>query len=311
MPAYEAPTGFRYWNLKNGNKISYLELATSAISDSTPILYIHGGPGACITPKVIEMFRKISTFGYKVYLYDQTGAGNSSRPDRIQDYSVENHCKDLEEIIDKIASPKVYVIAQSWGSLLLTNYLTKHHDKIEKVIFTGPGSILPVDRTLRNIKAPDSLRLQQPIVTNNDGNRKMNSWRSTFVCWMATKLGIRVATDKEMDGFFYALNNELNKSTYCDTSKAKPTAPGGGYYAHIMTINSFNLVPDKKKELRNSTFPILIMRGQCDNQPWGFTAEYLDLFPNIQLTIIPDSGHSISSEQPELYLKTILDFLKN
>ena len=51
------------------------------------------------------------------------------------------------------------------------------------------------------------------------------------------------------------------------------------------------------------------MKGQCDNQPWGFTNEYLELFKNHQLKIIPNAGHSISVEQPELYLKTIRVFL--
>lgn len=55
--------------------------------------------------------------------------------------------------------------------------------------------------------------------------------------------------------------------------------------------------------------PILIMKGQCDNQPWGYMHYYLEHFPNCQLKIIPDAGHAISVEQPELYLKTMRDFL--
>jgi len=38
--------------------------------------------------------------------------------------------------------------------------------------------------------------------------------------------------------------------------------------------------------------------------------EYLELFPNHQLKIIPDAGHSVSVEQPEVYLETIRDFLR-
>jgi pimeloyl-ACP methyl ester carboxylesterase len=37
--------------------------------------------------------------------------------------------------------------------------------------------------------------------------------------------------------------------------------------------------------------------------------DYLEHFPNCQLKIIPDAGHAISVEQPELYLKTMRDFL--
>jgi len=76
-----------------------------------------------------------------------------------------------------------------------------------------------------------------------------------------------------------------------------------------MTVRSFTETKDPRPKLKGLKIPVLIMKGQCDNQPWGFANEYLELFPNYQLNIIPDAGHSISVEQPELYLKTIRDFL--
>lgn len=308
---YKKLPGHYIWKLSSGSMINYYELTPSKMIDSIPILYLHGGPGGCISPFGLETFRKLSQMGYKIFLYDQLGSGGSSKADKISDYSVERHTKDLTEIIDKIAAPKVNIIAQSWGSLLLCNYLTTQHMKINKIIFTGPGSILPLDRSLRNIESPDSLQLSKPMVSNADGNRKMSSWRISIISWSARVLGWKLASDQEMDAYFYNLNIELNKSTYCDSSNASPGTSGGGYYAHVMTVNSFSGMKDHKKSLKNCNFPALIMRGQCDNQPWGFTTEYLKLFPNIQLKIIPEAGHSIAAEQPELYLKTLIEFLKN
>ena len=66
---------------------------------------------------------------------------------------------------------------------------------------------------------------------------------------------------------------------------------------------------DPRPALKASSIPILVMKGQCDNQKWGFTNEYLQVFKNHQLVIIPNAGHSISVEQPSLYLETIADFL--
>ncbi len=37
--------------------------------------------------------------------------------------------------------------------------------------------------------------------------------------------------------------------------------------------------------------------------------EYLDLFKNSELKVIPEAEHSIATEQPELYISTINDFL--
>jgi proline iminopeptidase len=54
---------------------------------------------------------------------------------------------------------------------------------------------------------------------------------------------------------------------------------------------------------------VLVMKGQCDNQKWGYTKEYLDLFPRGDLKIIPGAGHAIEVEQPGLYIRSIVDFL--
>jgi len=77
-----------------------------------------------------------------------------------------------------------------------------------------------------------------------------------------------------------------------------------------MTLHSFKDIKDPRPKLKGSSIPVLIMKGQCDNQAWGFATEYLEIFPNYQLKIIPAAGHSISVEQPELYLKIIRGFLR-
>ena len=112
-----------------------------------------------------------------------------------------------------------------------------------------------------------------------------------------------------MDGFQTVLDGELNKATVCDSSKALKAESGGGFYAQVMTVRSLRGIKDPRPKLKGLNTPVLIMKGQCDNQPWGAAKEYLELFPNHQLKIIPDAGHSISVEQPEVYLETIRDFL--
>jgi proline iminopeptidase len=76
-----------------------------------------------------------------------------------------------------------------------------------------------------------------------------------------------------------------------------------------MTIKSFSEIKDPRTKLKNCKIPTLIMKGQCDSQPWGFVIEYLELFTNYTLKIIPDAGHSIAVEQPEIYINTIRNFL--
>ena len=87
-------------------------------------------------------------------------------------------------------------------------------------------------------------------------------------------------------------------------------AGGSGYYAHIMTVQSFNEVEEGREVLSKSSLPVLVLRAQCDNQKWGFTQEYIDLFPHSQLRIIENAGHDLIAGNREQYIQWMEDFLR-
>ena len=309
VPQLQKREGTQYWDLPTGSKIAYTLVAAKGTKKPHPIIYLQGGPGGFISNRNIKILAQLSEDGYNIYLYDQIGSGQSDRLTNINDYTADRHKKDLEEIIKKIGAEKVILIGQSWGAILATLFIADNAEKVQRVIFTGAGPIQPMRQELLSTHPPDSLNLRKPPYSNNEANDKSKNVRTNVVSFLAKSFGIKLASDREADDFQTYLNNELNKATVCDTSNALKAEGGGGFYAQVMTVRSFSEIKDPRPKLKGSKIPILIMKGQCDNQPWGFVNEYLELFPNHQLKIIPDAGHSISVEQPEFYLKTIRDFL--
>lgn len=309
VPPLQKRAGTQFWNLSTGSKIGYTLVSAKGKKKPYAIIYLHGGPGGHITDRNIKMLSPLSNNGYDVYLYDQIGSGQSGRLKDIKQYTVERHIRDLEEIIKKAGTHKVILIGQSWGAILAVLFTANNPDKVEKLIFTSPGPVFPVRRELANIKAPDSFHLRNPVFTNAQGNEKANNIRTKVMKIFATIFGKQLAPDKEADDFATYLNFEVNKSTVCDTSKILPAEAGGGFYAAVMTFESLVKVQDPRPKIKNLKISGLVMKGQCDNQKWGFTNEYLTLFPNHQLAIIPNAGHFISVEQPALYINTIQEFV--
>ena len=309
VPQMQKRKGTQYWDLPTGSKIAYTLVSAKGLKKPFPIVYLQGGPGGFISERNIKMLSPLSDDGFDIYLYDQIGSGQSERLSNINEYTADRHKKDLEEIIKKIGSEKVILIGQSWGAILATLYLADNPNKVDKVILTGSGPIQPMHEELLKRNAPDSLNLRLPPYSNIDANEQSRNIRVNAITFWAKTFGKKLASDKEVDDYQTYLNSELNKATVCDTSKALKAEGGGGFYAQVMTAHSFNKIQDIRPKLKGSKVPILLMKGQCDHQPWGFVNEYLELFPNHQLKIIPDAGHSISVEQPELYLKTIRGFL--
>lgn len=303
--------GTKYWNLSTGSKIGYTLVPAKGTKMPQPIIFLQGGPGGFISNSNIDIIGQFSENGYDVYLYDQVGSGHSSRLENIREYTAERHTKDLAEIITKIGAEKVILIGQSWGAILATLYAADNSTKIEKMIFTGPGPIVPFRNELVSIKAPDSLDLKQPSYSNFEANKKASNIRTKLTSYFAVQFGKKLADDKEADDYQTYLNAELNKVTVADTTNARKAEGGGGYYAQIMTMKSLPQTPDPRAKLKNSAIPVLILKGQYDNQKWGYLTEYLELFPNHKLVIVPNSGHSITTEYPEIYQSEIRAFLKN
>ncbi len=301
--------GTQYWNLPNGDKIGYTFIAAKGPKKPYPVIYLHGGPGGHITDHDIGIFSSFADSGYDVYLYDQAGSGQSARSADIEQYTVHRHIEDLDAIIQKIGTQKIMLIGQSWGAILATLFATAHADKIDKLILTSPGPVYPVHPELTKISPPGSIQLKAPFYSNQQGNTMAGNIRTKAMVFFATKLGVKIATDKEADNFANYQGFLVNRSTVCDTINIPPIETGSGFYAQVMTFNDLLKTSDPRPAIRRLNIPVLVLKGTCDNQPWGYTKEYLDLFTHSEIAIIPGAGHFISVEQPQLYTKTILSFL--
>ncbi|MGE5316386.1 MAG: alpha/beta fold hydrolase [Chloroflexota bacterium] len=309
LPAEGRPSA-GYWNLSTGSKIAYTFIPGKGSLKPSPVIYLHGGPGGPIFNRNISALSALADDGYNVYLYDQIGCGYSDRLSNISDYTALRHKQDLEAIIKTIGAEKVILVGQSWGSILATLYIADHPDKVEKVIFTGPGPIQPPDYKVEKIKPPDSLNLRKPLTTNRIEREKVYNLRAKVVEFCALEFNKKLAGDEEMDAFCTLLTTRMSKSTVSDTSIALKDEGRSGYYCMIKTVQSFSQLKDIRPQLSEVSAPVLILRGQYDGIPWGYANEYLQIFPNITLKIIPHSGHSILLEQPEDYIREIREFLK-
>lgn len=118
-----------------------------------------------------------------------------------------------------------------------------------------------------------------------------------------------MASDKEVDEYADFLDSKAYKSALCDTSIYLENRGRSGFFASVMTYKSVLLLKDLREKIKALTMPVLILKGQCDNQPWGATNEYLSLFPNHKFVLIQNAGHFINVEQPEMYIREIKNFL--
>jgi proline iminopeptidase len=308
----KCPEKIRYWDLPTGSKIAYFYFQGKEPRKPTPVIYLHGGPGGNVTSRDTSVFSKLSNDGYDVYLYDQVGGGNSARLQNIRQYTIERHVRDLEAIIELIGAAKVIFIGHSWGASLAPLYLANHPDRVEKLIFSGPGGMIPKNFDFFT-PLPDSVKLKNRESKPHSFSEypdRAGLKRYNKICSYAS-FGIRIASDREADSLLNCMmmNRSRIDNNCKDLTDTLKFEGQGGAYANIRTSRFIKKGKDKRKILSNINIPVLILLGESDNLPWACVADYLKVFKNIKLVIIPKSGHSVFSYQPEICLKLTREFL--
>ncbi len=209
----------QYWTLADGYKIAFTKISGDTSKVNTPIIFLHGGPGGYIHSSIIERMKEIAKLDYDIYLYDQIGSGLSDRLKRPKDYSFGRHVSDLKEIVTKqIKTPKAILIAQSFGALLATHFVSQNPMLVEKIILTSPGPFQPmqldndgkmVDLT-KIYPKPDTLKFREPKTVWQEVEGMQVTPRVIMASFCSMVFNFKWASDREM-----RLNKYYGYKIYC------------------------------------------------------------------------------------------------
>jgi len=122
----------------DGHQLSY---DVSGNPDGIPAIFLHGGPGAGVSPRVRRFFDpKI----YKIVIYDQRGSGASipNASDDLEASLVENTTPKLVDDIDRLRRHlKIdkwgLVLGGSWGSTLALAYAQAYPNDVQSLLLRG------------------------------------------------------------------------------------------------------------------------------------------------------------------------------
>ncbi len=148
----------------------YWEIAGNP--NGVPVVFLHGGPGGCISPTSRQFF---DPQFYKIILFDQRGGGKSKPSGSIESNTTQDLVNDIEKIRTFLNIEKWHIFGNSWGTTLALCYAIQHKQRclnliIEGVFFmrrqeidwfmNGMGTIFP--------EAHDRFRNYLPVEEQND-----------------------------------------------------------------------------------------------------------------------------------------------
>ncbi|HVV08491.1 prolyl aminopeptidase [Amycolatopsis sp.] len=120
----------------DGNRVHW---SVAGNPDGKPAVVVHGGPGSGSSPRTLSYF---DLDRYRVVLFDQRGCGQSTphASDPATDLSVnttEHLIADMELLRAHLGIENWLLFGGSWGSTLLLAYAERYPERVTEIVITG------------------------------------------------------------------------------------------------------------------------------------------------------------------------------
>ena len=99
-----------------------------------PVVFLHGGPGGGSSP---DHRRHFDPAFYRIIVYDQRGAGQSTPLGELTDNTTPHLVSDLEKLRTHLGVGRWLVFGGSWGSTLALAYAEAHPERVLGLVLRG------------------------------------------------------------------------------------------------------------------------------------------------------------------------------
>ncbi len=280
-----------------------------------PVLVVHGGPG--FPPSEAWEGLERLTDNHIFYYYHQRGCGKSTRPVDTFDSSnylqnmvdlnkilgISTQIADIERIRRILKQEKIILIGHSYGGFLAALYAVEFPEYVEKMVLIAPAGVLKMP-----IEEGRGLDALKKYLSEEE--------KSEFDDFLARYFDYgQIFSKNEQD--LVALNHgylQFYEAAYKKIGLIIPDQAGqkpadiGGWMVHAMYF-SLGLKYDLRDELKKINAPVLVIHGEKDMMPSKVSQEYVDLFPEGKLSIVPGAAHFPFLEKPDRFATLVGDFL--
>jgi proline iminopeptidase len=99
-----------------------------------PVVFLHGGPGAATNPSMRRFF---DPRRYRIVLFDQRGCGSSKPHAELRENDTWELVADIEKLRMHLGVERWMVFGGSWGSTLALAYAQRHPGCVSELVLRG------------------------------------------------------------------------------------------------------------------------------------------------------------------------------
>ena len=298
MELYPKAKVFNSFNLKV-SELHSIFVEESGNQNGKPVIFLHGGPGGGISSTYRQYFNPEK---WRIIMFDQRGCGKSTPFAELDENTTWDLVNDIEKIRNHLNIDQWVVFGGSWGSTLSLAYSQKHPSACKGLILRGiflvrkkeidwfyqygasnvfpdrwESFLAPIPESKRN----NLLSAYYEILTGDYQEKKIEAAKA-WSTWEGSSVRL-ILDDEFISDFGDAKFAEAFARIECH------------YFMNNCWLPTENYLIENVDKIRH--IPAVIVHGRYDIicpvvQAWDLHKAW----PESDLHIIPDAGHSIYEE---------------
>ena len=281
-------------------------------ADGKPALVVHGGPGSGCGP---DSRRYFDPDHYRIVLFDQRGCGRSTphASDPATDMSTNTTAHllaDMERLREHLGIEQWLLYGGSWGSTLILAYAERHPNRVSEIaipsvtttrrseidwLYRGVGRFFPEEWERFRAGVPqderdDLLAAYARLMESPDADVRARA-AADWVAWEDA-----------------VISQELHGTPNAYTSRPPAAQLAfvricAHYFSHGAWLEEGALLRDATRLVG---IPGVLIHGRLDmGSPLETAWELARAWPDAQLLVIGDSGHTGSDAMKDAILRTL------
>jgi pimeloyl-ACP methyl ester carboxylesterase/tetratricopeptide (TPR) repeat protein len=255
--------------VKTGVRLRY---AYKGDPSGTPVIMLHGYTDSWFSfSQVVPLMDK----KYRVYVLDQRGHGDSSRPEG--GYSMPQFAADVIAFMDAMNIRQATIVGHSMGSFVAQHVASEAPERVTKLVLVASATTVRNNTVLGLQREIDALKETAPVP-------------ETF------------ARDFQVSTAFQPLAPEFLQGVVSESMKMP---------VHVWReVMAEMLAPEADVQLKKIKTPTLILWGDKENIfPRSEQDRLVSELRNSVLKVYPNTGHALHWERPERFAKDLQEFI--
>jgi pimeloyl-ACP methyl ester carboxylesterase len=249
------------------------------------IYYEHSGSGPAIVFDHLSWWQQVPFFS--PHYACVTFAHRGFSPSHIASGSVDPALfeEDLRALVDHLKLAEVRLVAQSMGGWTCLNFALRHPRRVRALVMASTGGAVD----LNTLDAADRKRVE--------------SWSAAHGGMSAEllKRGIHPAAGERM-----ARENPALEFLYREIDRMSSSLDKEALRAKLLAARTLPAA-----DLKRLTVPVLFISGTEDVVfPPPAAAAFANLVPGAKLESVPEAGHSVYFQRPEMFNRLVSNFFE-